>query len=107
MKRLLLCLLVCGLLTGCGSSRDAKEESQTLQPAPAEAGGISQRGQLMGPAEDEAQAQEIAELYGIALVDYAYGLALYYTDQDPKALIELGQENGWPPLSLNRTMNLY
>ena len=75
------------------------------QPQPV--GGVSQRGQLMGKADDQEHAQEIADLYGITLVDFGHGLALYYTEEDPEAVIARGEENDWPMLSLNRTKKLH
>ena len=67
---------------------------------------VSNLGQLKGKAEDWDNAEEIAELYGITLVNYGNGLALFYTEENPKAVIARGEENGWPPLSLNRTTKL-
>lgn len=57
--------------------------------------------QLMALADTEEQAQEIAEQYGITLVSYEGGTAVYHTEEDPFSVIVRGQENGYPELSLN------
>ena len=81
----------------------AKPVPPSTQPSDA----VSMRGQLIGSAEDKRKAEEIAELYGITLVDFGYGVALYYTEEDPKAVIARGEENGWPALSMNYTRQPY
>lgn len=56
---------------------------------------------LMAAAESEEEAQEIAEQYGIELVSFENGIALYHTEEDPFDVIARGQENGYPQLSIN------
>lgn len=56
---------------------------------------------LMSEAETEEEAQEIAEQYGIELISFENGLALYHTEEDPFEVIARGQENGYPQLSMN------
>ena len=56
---------------------------------------------LAGAADSEQQAQEIAEQYGIELISYENGIAVYHTDEDPYEVIARGEENGYPPLSIN------
>ncbi len=67
---------------------------------------VSDRGQLMAGAESESAAQELARLYGITLVDYRNGVALFYTEEDPREVIQRGKDNGWPELSLNRISHI-
>jgi len=97
MKRsLIFVLLVCLLLGGCGAAE--AQPVQTLQP---DEGNIAADKPLICPAETVAEAEEIAELYGIELVDCSYGVACFYTGEDPFAVIERGKENGWPRLDIN------
>lgn len=56
---------------------------------------------LMALAETQEQAQEIAELYGIEMVSFEDGIAVYDTDQDPYDMIAEGQKKGYPILSVN------
>lgn len=56
---------------------------------------------LMAEAETEADAQEIAEQYGIEFVSFENGLALYHTEEDPFEVVARGQDNGYPQLSVN------
>lgn len=62
--------------------------------------------QLLTLADTEEQAQEIAELYGIALFSYEGGVAVYHTEENPLEVIARGQENGYPELSLNYVNNI-
>lgn len=57
--------------------------------------------QLMALTDTEEQAQEIAEQYGITLVSYEMGVAVYHTEEDPLEVIARGQEKGYPALSPN------
>ncbi len=57
--------------------------------------------ELMAPAASREEAEEIAALYGVELVDYEHGYALFHTEEDPSAVRERGRENGWPELEIN------
>lgn len=80
-----------------------KEEKQLMDSSIVE---IAQE-PLMATAESEEEAQNIADLYGITLVSFDNGIALYQTDKDIFEVIARGQENGYPELSINyvRTMD--
>ena len=47
------------------------------------------------------EAEETAGQYGIELVDYQDGVAVFHCEGDPASLIETGKKNGWKELSLN------
>ena len=125
MRQTILWILILMLVFLCG----CRSSGQVIPPSPPEAtanpktdatmpsakpvtpstqpsGTVNPRGQLIGKAKDNAEAAEIAELYGITLVDFGHGLALYYTEEDPEAVIARGEENGWPRLSLDQTKKL-
>lgn len=70
-------------------------------------GGEIAENQLVGIVDTEEQAQEIAEQYGITLVSYEYGIAVYHTQEDPLEVISRGQESGYPALSLNYVQTIY
>ena len=91
----LLVLLAAGTFAGC---RKNTPESYTMQEIPAP---IDEERPLVALAETREEAQSIAELYGIELADWGYGVATYRTDEDPREVIRRGQENAWPELSLN------
>ena len=63
--------------------------------------------ELVALADTEEQAQEIASMYQIELQSFSNGVAVYTTDQEPSALIALGQQNGYPALSVNNRLELY
>ncbi|MBR6208160.1 MAG: hypothetical protein IKQ69_04105 [Oscillospiraceae bacterium] len=57
--------------------------------------------ELFALAETEEAARAIAEEYGIELVEYRYGIAVFHTQEDPYAVVRRGAENGWTPLEVN------
>lgn len=117
----LLILLAAALVSGCRKNvasetippKTVPAETASLETIPAPEftetapGEISQNGQLIASAETLEEAQKLAELYGIELVDYGYHIALFRTEEDPKAVIQRGRENGWPELSLNHTAKAF
>jgi len=115
-------LLLTSLLGGCASAssssqtsaptkptthQDATPPTVVLNPDAVVSGSIYPEAQLLGVAESREEAESLAELYGITLVNFNYRFASFYTEEDPYEVIRRGEENGWPPLSLNRTLNLY
>ena len=56
--------------------------------------------QLIAEAEDRAEAEKIAQLYGIELMEYRSGLATYYTEEEPNRVIAR-REPDWPELYRN------
>lgn len=62
---------------------------------------------MIALADTLEEAEKIAELYGIELSTYSYGVATYTTDKNIQELIELGNENGYPALSPNHKLELY
>lgn len=63
--------------------------------------------EMIALADTEEEALEIAELYQIELLSFSDGVAVYQTDRDPAELTALGQQNGYPALTLNNTLQLY
>lgn len=59
-------------------------------------------GQLITLAESLEEAEQIAALYGIELLSFSDGVALFFTQEDTIEVIERGKANGWPELSENR-----
>ena len=105
MKTILILLLIVAVLL-CGCHREQAKplpnETDSAEVLP-----VDPDGQLLYTAESQKEAEEIAELYGIDLVSYHDGLAVYHTDEDPREVISRGAENGWPELSLNEQVKLY
>lgn len=62
---------------------------------------------LTALADDLEEAEKIADLYGIELDSYSYGVAVYVTDKDVQELISLGEENDYPTLAPNHKDKLY
>ena len=65
-------------------------------------------GELIGSAETYEEAEKIADMYGISLINYSYGVALYRTKGDDTVdeIIKLGKDNGYPELTPNYTVTL-
>ena len=62
---------------------------------------------LTALVDDLEEAEEIADLYGIELDSYSYGVAVYVTDRDVQELISLGEENDYPTLAPNHKEKLH
>ncbi len=62
--------------------------------------------ELLCLCDSEEDAQEIADMYGIELVNFSYGVATFHAD-NPREVITLGQEKGYPALELNGVMRIF
>lgn len=117
----LILLFVAGL-SGCGRKRelvemtelerDNTERELIVLPIPESETFSSSDGnsaedeseettRLTALADDLEEAEKIADLYGIELDSYSYGVATYVTDKDVQELISLGEENDYPTLAPN------
>ena len=63
--------------------------------------------ELIGLADTEAQAEQMATDYGIQLIRYAEGVATFQTDKTYDEIVEIGQEKGLEELSINDTNTIY
>lgn len=63
---------------------------------------VSQR-ELVGLVESEEEAKEAAEAYGIELVSYKEGVAVFTTDKTYEEIVKIGKEKKLIELSLNIT----
>ncbi len=102
-NRVFLCcaITVFGLLSvACGSPKYFSQVSPS-PPVSAVLPVYKQGEELLSLTETEEDARAIAELYGIELISFSYGVAVYHTEEAPDAVIARGKENGWPSLSLN------
>ena len=89
--------LLAAMLTGCTK----QTQTPTATQGPTGLIHYAEGRELMCEAETEERAQEIAELYGIELVEYREGLAAFHTEEDPGSVKKRGMENGWPTLEIN------
>lgn len=107
----LILLSVAGL-TGCGRNRELTKISSddtTLEllqsselenePTPSTDSDSNVLSQLTALADTQEEAQEIADLYGIELKSYSYGVATYTTDKNLREIFDLGLENNYPELT--------
>lgn len=119
----LILLSVTGL-SGCGLKReftelttDSSDEKQLYTPVADDAftpvGAVSSENedsdapQLTALADTLEEAQEIADLYGIELDSYSYGVAVYHTDKDISELIQMGLDNDYPTLAPDTEVYLH
>lgn len=61
---------------------------------------------MIALVDTKEEAKKIAELYGIELVNFSYGVAEYETTKDPQELIALGEKNNYPALSTNNILTI-
>jgi len=105
------------LLSGCAGQAkpEAPEPTAAITQPPALASsmpetteaGEAAEPQLMALTDTRAEAEDIARQYGITLVSWQDGLALFFTEEDPEAVLRRGIKNGWPELSLNHQRELF
>ena len=111
----LLLLLAAAVLVGCRKSPAPEAQTvpagttsqETSAPPQTVLETVSAGGQLIASAKTREEAQAIADQYGITLVDWGYGVAKFYTDEDPREVIRRGQEKGWPELYPNNTVQAF
>lgn len=80
------------------------ERTSSSDAADSESEGTTQ---LTALADTLEKAEEIAELYGIELDSYSYGVATYITDKDVQELMNMGEENDYPTLAPNYKNKLH
>ena len=117
-----LVLLVAVGLCGCGGEKeltkittnDSIPELQSLKPTVEDdssgdspVNDESATTELTALADTREEAERIAELYGIELSSYSYGVATYTTDKNLKELMDLGLENDYPELTPNYEQQLF
>ncbi|GFI23629.1 hypothetical protein IMSAGC011_02419 [Lachnospiraceae bacterium] len=101
-----LCIGMFGsLLVACNGRRKLDESSLQQVPQFIEIESSSEEVrsaiELIALSKDQEEAEKIAELYGIELSSFSDGIAVYTTDKDPQELMELGDNNGYPALTVN------
>ncbi len=62
--------------------------------------------ELLCLCDSEEDAEEIADMYGIELVNFSYGVATFHAE-NPREVISLGQEKGYPALEFNGVMHIF
>ena len=102
---LLMLLSGCSQPTATGKTKPASSKPVSVPAKQPDK--ISEKTPLIAEAETLEEAEALAELYGITLVEFNLGLASFTTEEDPKDVIRRGQENNWPELTLNRLSQLY
>ena len=111
MKLILIVALAGLMLCSCAKPDVTVNKAPTAVTDPAAPGDslletipveYSREEPLICSAESQEEAQQIAQQYGIRLVDYSYGVATFYTEEDPAEVIRRGIEAGWTELSLNQ-----
>ena len=58
----------------------------------------------VGTLED---AERLEELYGIELVEFGDGLAVFHTEENPAEVVRRGEQNGWPALEVNHLVSAF
>ena len=93
------------LLFGCGGTEKKQGVAAPAGAAPMES--YVEGAELLCITESLEEAQKIAEMYGIELVEFSYGVATFHTNEDPRDVIQRGKEKGYPELSINGYSELY
>ena len=107
LMRIIVILAALLILCGCRKQSDmVRPDRDPAEQTEAAFMQINEKAQLLCAAESREAAEELAELYGIVLVDYGNGYACFFTEEDPNEVILRGKAQGWPVLSLNRKTTL-
>lgn len=117
-----LCMALC--ITACGSAQTQIPDPAAQKPLQEETGEgealvdeitegepvlndeVMPGEELLCLCDTEEEAKEIADMYGIELVQFSYGVATFHAE-NPRDVIALGQEKGYPALELNGMMHIY
>lgn len=67
---------------------------------------VGEKVSMIALADTKEEAERIAGLYEIELVNFSYGVAEYETTKNPQELIALGEKNNYPALSTNNTLTI-
>lgn len=94
---MLLCICRKEKLTGERNATEAQQTLGTVEIQPV----IHLDGQLMAAVDTKQEAETLANQYSIRLVSFGYGIAEFYTEEDPLTVIQRGIDNGWKRLELN------
>lgn len=90
------------LVTDPPSNSSAPSDGHNI-PSPQQ---VAAGRELMCLAKDQEEAEAVAESYGIELVDFQHGVAVFHTEENPYDVIRRGKENGWTLLSINHVITL-
>lgn len=104
-----LILAAAAVLTGCGGTRGemvTPHGGTSTPPANFLRGQIAEGKELICTVESREEAEEIASLYGIELVECSEYVAAFHTEEDPYEVIRRGEEKGWPSLEINHVITL-
>ena len=101
-KRVLAALAAAALLPGC-AKRTAAPPGEAPAPVYERVPGTdyAEGKELLASVKTLEDAERLEELYGIELVEYGDGLAVFHSEEDPAAVVRRGEENGWPALEVN------
>lgn len=70
-------------------------------PAAEDSPAVREGRELFCLSDTRTEAEETARQYGIELVSFHDGVAVFHCEGDAVSLIETGKKNGWKQLSLN------
>ncbi len=96
--------------TGCGSGAAPAPAGNTA-PGPVEIEASYSEDYVEGQellclCDSQEEAESIAEMYGIELVEFSYGVATFHAEK-PREVIAMGKEKGYPLLEINGMMQTY
>ena len=105
-KMVFFLLAVCLLLAGSGYLKEKKEILQSHRIEKPKNESQKEPDSWMAKAKDREEAEKIAKLYGIRLIDFQYGVATYETTKKTEELLRIGKENNYPALFQNQTKSI-
>ncbi len=104
--RVFILILMLMALTACDKEGDKDLKTEVSDSFKETNEGIVSGRELIALTDNKEEAEKLAKLYEIELVDYSYGVASFHTKEDPHAVIERGRKNGYKLLDLNMKIEL-
>ena len=108
----LCCCLLCTCFF-CGCKKQVQFDKSNTNYSPSSSSpslssvSIAEGKELFSVADSREDAETIAELYSVELVEYINGVASFHTEEDLNAVIQRGAEHGWPLLEINYVSKLF
>lgn len=102
--------LLSGILVSCAGNRELTpvEDSQPSGSYEnADSGAETKTTEMIALVHSEEEALEVGKQYQIEFMSFSEGVAVFSTEKNPDELIALGKENGYVPLSVNKSLQLY
>lgn len=110
---ILIVVAVCAVFLAERADKKSEELSEPLSDSRPdvseelqEDNGYGEATRMMALADTREEAENIASLYEMELVDFSNGVAVYETTQDPYELMKMGEMKKYPTISIDHILTI-